>query len=48
MVLSDGMLATVSRGDPGGSREVTEQRCDRVYAAAGTDLLPAPGRRAES
>ena len=36
MVLSDGMLATVSRGDPGGSREITEQRCDRVYGAAGT------------
>ncbi len=36
MVLSNGRLSTVSRSDPAGSREVTEQRCDRVYAAAGT------------
>ncbi|MGW6933240.1 TolB family protein [Lentzea sp. NPDC054927] len=36
MMLSNGKLSTVSRTDPAGSREVTEQRCDRVYAAAGT------------
>jgi hypothetical protein len=36
MVLSNGKLSTVSRQDPAGSREVTEQRCDRVYSAAGT------------
>ncbi|MFI6099607.1 TolB family protein [Lentzea sp. NPDC051213] len=36
MVLSNGKLSTVSRTDPAGSREVTEQRCDRVYSAAGT------------
>ncbi|MEU0881723.1 hypothetical protein ABZ345_24180 [Lentzea sp. NPDC005914] len=36
MVLSNGRLSTVSRQDPAGSREVTEQRCDRVYSAAGT------------
>ncbi|MDT7781766.1 MAG: hypothetical protein QOF58_185 [Pseudonocardiales bacterium] len=36
MILSNGKLSTVSRNDPGGSREVTEQRCDRVYGAAGT------------
>jgi hypothetical protein len=36
MVLSNGKLSTVSRRDPAGSREVTEQRCDRVYGAAGT------------
>jgi hypothetical protein len=36
MMLSNGKLSTVSRNDPAGSREVTEQRCDRVYAAAGT------------
>ncbi|MEV6242738.1 hypothetical protein [Lentzea sp. NPDC051838] len=36
MVLSNGKLSTVSRTDPAGSREVTEQRCDRAYEAAGT------------
>ncbi|MCG8922042.1 hypothetical protein [Lentzea sp. CC55] len=36
MVLSNGRLSTVSRSDPAGSREVTEQRCDRAYSAAGT------------
>jgi hypothetical protein len=36
MVLSNGKLSTVSRTDPAGSREITEQRCDRVYGAAGT------------
>ncbi|HUQ61680.1 hypothetical protein [Lentzea sp.] len=36
MVLSNGRLSTVSRTDPAGSREVTEQRCDRAYSAAGT------------
>lgn len=36
MMLSNGKLSTVSRNDPAGSRDVTEQRCDRVYAAAGT------------
>ncbi|NKE56854.1 hypothetical protein FXN61_08385 [Lentzea sp. PSKA42] len=36
MVLSNGKLSTVSRDDPAGSRQVTEQRCDRAYSAAGT------------
>ncbi|SER41088.1 WD40-like Beta Propeller Repeat [Lentzea xinjiangensis] len=36
MVLTNGTLSTVSRTDPAGPREVTEQRCDRVYSAAGT------------
>ncbi|MGW4213986.1 TolB family protein [Lentzea sp. NPDC004789] len=36
MVLSNGKLSTVSRQDPAGPREITEQRCDRVYAAGGT------------
>lgn len=36
VVLSNGKLSTVSRQNPAGSREITEQRCDRVYAAAGT------------
>lgn len=36
MVLSNGKLSTVSRQNPAGSREITEQRCDRVYSAAGT------------
>lgn len=36
MVLSNGKLSTVPKTDPAGSREVTEQRCDRVYSAAGT------------
>ncbi|GAA0207801.1 PD40 domain-containing protein [Saccharothrix mutabilis subsp. mutabilis] len=35
-VLSNGALSTVSRTDPAGPREVTEQRCDRAYAAGGT------------
>ncbi|MFS8096000.1 hypothetical protein LFM09_02570 [Lentzea alba] len=35
-VLSNGKLSTVSRNDPAGPREVTEQRCDRAYEAAGT------------
>jgi len=36
MVLSNGKLSTVSRDDPAGPRSITEQRCDRGYAAAGT------------
>ncbi|CAL9548247.1 hypothetical protein SUDANB95_04341 [Actinosynnema sp. ALI-1.44] len=35
-VLGNGTLSTVSRTDPAGPREVTEQRCDRAYAAGGT------------
>lgn len=35
-VLSNGRLSTVSRTDPGGPREVSEQLCNRAYAAAGT------------
>ncbi|WP_158843549.1 PD40 domain-containing protein [Saccharothrix deserti] len=42
MVLSNGRLSTVSRSDPGGPREVTEQRCDRVYSAAGTTSCLRP------
>jgi WD40-like Beta Propeller Repeat len=36
MMLSNGKLSTVARTDPAGPREITEQRCDRVYGAAGT------------
>ncbi|KOV81589.1 TolB [Nocardia sp. NRRL S-836] len=36
LVLDNGRLATVSRADPAGPREVTAQRCDRVYGAGGT------------
>ncbi|MCP2202093.1 hypothetical protein [Lentzea flava] len=36
MMLSNGRLSTVSRSDPAGPREITEQRCDRAYAASGT------------
>ncbi|ANZ38856.1 hypothetical protein BBK82_25095 [Lentzea guizhouensis] len=36
LVLSNGQLTTVSSTDPNGPREVTAQRCDRVYGAAGT------------
>ncbi|MFF4990228.1 TolB family protein [Streptosporangium saharense] len=35
-VLTNGLLSTVSRADPGGPREVTELRCDRAYVAGGT------------
>lgn len=42
MVLTNGRLSTVSRSDPGGPREVTEQRCDRVYSAAGTTSCLRP------
>ncbi|WP_447007082.1 hypothetical protein ACRAKI_11700 [Saccharothrix isguenensis] len=42
MVLSNGRLSTVSRSDPGGPREVTEQRCDRAYRAAGTTSCLRP------
>lgn len=35
-VLSNGTLSTVSRADPSGPRELTNQRCDRAYAAGGT------------
>ncbi|PWK86046.1 WD40 repeat protein [Lentzea atacamensis] len=36
MMLSNGRLSTASRNDPAGPREITEQRCDRAYGAAGT------------
>ena len=42
MVLANGRLATVSRSDPDGAREVTEQRCDRVYSAGGTTSCLRP------
>lgn len=42
MVLSNGRLSTVSRSDPGGPREVSEQRCDRVYSAGGTTSCLRP------
>ncbi|MEU5691880.1 hypothetical protein [Actinosynnema sp. NPDC020468] len=35
-VLSNGKLSSVARSDPGGPREITDQKCDRAYAAAGT------------
>ncbi|GAA1352788.1 PD40 domain-containing protein [Saccharothrix algeriensis] len=35
-VLGNGRLSVVSRTDPAGPREVTDQRCDRAYAAGGT------------
>ncbi|XVV06472.1 TolB family protein [Actinosynnema sp. CA-248983] len=35
-VLSNGTLSMVSRTDPSGPRELTDQRCDRAYAAGGT------------
>lgn len=35
-VLSNGRLSAVSRDDPAGPREVTDQRCDRAHAAGGT------------
>ena len=42
VVLSNGRLSTVSRSDPSGPREVTEQRCDRVYSAGGTTSCLRP------
>ncbi|GLZ34620.1 TolB-like translocation protein; signal peptide [Lentzea sp. NBRC 105346] len=36
MVLSNGRLSTVNRQDPGGPRDITDQRCDRAYASGGT------------
>ncbi|MGW2546047.1 hypothetical protein ACWC5I_35540 [Kitasatospora sp. NPDC001574] len=41
-VLSNGLLSSVSRQDPGGSREVGSRRCERAYAAAGTVACLAP------
>ncbi|RKT56097.1 TolB family protein [Saccharothrix australiensis] len=35
-VLGNGRLSVVSRTDPSAPREVTDQRCDRAYAAGGT------------
>ncbi|MFD0883517.1 TolB family protein, partial [Streptosporangium algeriense] len=35
-VLTNGLLSTVSRADPGGPREVTGLRCDRAHVAGGT------------
>ncbi|ONI80454.1 hypothetical protein ALI22I_44910 [Saccharothrix sp. ALI-22-I] len=42
MVLGNGRLSTVPRSDPSGPREVTEQRCDRAYTAAGTTSCLRP------
>jgi hypothetical protein len=42
VVLSNGVLSTVSRADPGGPRELTDQRCDRVYRAGGTTACLRP------
>jgi hypothetical protein len=42
VVLTNGRLSTVSRSDPGGPREVGEQRCDRVYSAGGTTACLRP------
>ncbi|MFE2754573.1 TolB family protein [Actinosynnema sp. NPDC059335] len=42
MVLTNGRVSTVSRSDPGGPREVGEQRCDRVYTAGGTTSCLRP------
>lgn len=42
VVLTNGRLSTVSRSDPGGPREVTEQRCDRAYSAGGTTSCLRP------
>ncbi|MCC8250120.1 hypothetical protein [Saccharothrix luteola] len=42
VVLTNGRLSTVSRSDPSGPREVTEQRCDRVYSAGGTTSCLRP------
>ncbi|MGW4891792.1 TolB family protein [Kitasatospora sp. NPDC004240] len=41
-VLSNGLLSSVSRQDPGGSREVGSLRCERAYAAADTLACLAP------
>lgn len=35
-VLSNGQLSRISASDPGGPREITDERCDRAYARAGT------------
>ncbi|MFD1151249.1 TolB family protein [Saccharothrix hoggarensis] len=42
MVLSNGNLSTVARLDAAGPRQVTEQRCDRVYSAGGTTSCLRP------
>ncbi|QFZ18155.1 TolB family protein [Saccharothrix syringae] len=42
VVLSNGLLSTVSRSDPAGPREVTDQRCDRAYSAGGTTACLRP------
>jgi hypothetical protein len=42
VVLTNGRLSTVSRSDPGGPREVGEQRCDRAYSAGGTTACLRP------
>ncbi|WP_431676572.1 TolB family protein [Kitasatospora sp. KL5] len=41
-VLSNGLLSSVSRQDPGGSREVGRLRCERAYTAGGTVACLAP------
>ncbi|GII85107.1 TolB-like translocation protein; signal peptide [Sphaerisporangium siamense] len=41
-VLTNGLLSTVSRADPGGPREVSRRTCDRAYAAAGTVACLTP------
>ncbi|MEV0676343.1 hypothetical protein AB0I60_07435 [Actinosynnema sp. NPDC050436] len=41
-VLTNGRLSAVSRTDPSGPREVTEERCDRAYTAGGTTACLRP------
>ncbi|GIH26693.1 TolB-like translocation protein; signal peptide [Acrocarpospora phusangensis] len=43
-VLTNGLLSTVTRADPGGPREVTAVRCDRAHAAAGTVACLTPAQ----
>ncbi|WP_256105430.1 hypothetical protein [Streptomyces sp. ODS05-4] len=42
MVLSNGVRSSVALRDPAGPREVSSQRCERVYAAADTVACLAP------
>ncbi|MEV0456577.1 TolB family protein [Catellatospora methionotrophica] len=42
LVVSDRHAATVSRGEPSGSRQVSGVECVRVYAAAGTGVCIQP------
>ncbi|GAA0967120.1 PD40 domain-containing protein [Acrocarpospora macrocephala] len=41
-VLTNGLLSTVSRADPGGPREVTAVRCDRAHTGAATVACLTP------